>query len=64
MACSPFMDARFAVYGLIVYTGWRYARTETGEYNNQDDDWQIGASFQYHSKTNVSSRVTHNTVFC
>ena len=62
VACSSFRDARFAVCGLIAYTDRRYK--ETGEHNNQDDDWQTGASFQYHSNANVSSRVIHNTVFC
>ena len=60
VASSPFRDAHFSVCGLIE-CGRRC--TETGEHNNQDDDWQTGASFQYHSNTNVSSRVIHNTVF-
>ena len=62
MACSSFRDGRFAVCELIACTGRRY--TDTGEHNYQNDDWQTGASFQYHNNTNVSSRVTYNNVFC
>ena len=60
VACNPFIDARFADCGLIAYTGRPY--TVTGEHNNQDDDWQTAASFQYRSNTKVSSRVTYNTI--